>query len=307
MFLDKYKIEQIAQSNMCVVYKAQLKDSTNYSIIKKIFTKNISMEWINDFIKIIKDINHPNIVKLIDISENDLPNILYIKNEFCNGGSILDYLKQNNKSFTEEEVQYIMKQAILAVKYLHDKKIINRNIITKHLLLNYNSDEDLSKKNILKAKIKLNNFSFSTYYKKGNLLNEKLGNMNYTAPEIMFNKYNEKADIWSLGIICCELLAGSLPYSGINLYKTGNIDYFLPTTLSQETVSFINCMLQYDPQTRKSTHELLKHEFLNKNVKDFKKLNLSDISEHIKNSKIEINIKENEWIFKAFGWGIIDE
>ena len=87
--------------------------------------------------------------------------------------------------------------------------------------------------------------------------------MEYIAPEIRANKiYEEKVDIWSLGITCYELLFAKYPFISNN---KDNIDYDSLKTLSKEAKSFIECMLQKDPKKRISAEELKKHEFLIKN------------------------------------------
>ena len=215
-----------------------------------------------------KDLNHSNIIKLIDFKEDSFN--YYCIYDYNNGGKLSDYLKylkENNKSFSEEEVQYIMKQLVEAVKYLHNKKIVHRNIKPKNIFLYYNSEEDILKKDILKAKIKLAEFYISAPLEKGKYLNGMVDYGNYMAPEIMKNKdYNEKVDIWNLGVIFCELIE-------LLSYKY-NFDYDnkIKTSfqkLSKEEKSFINCAMKYDPKERISADELSKHEFLNKNVKDF--------------------------------------
>ena len=86
----------------------------------------------------------------------------------------------------------------------------------------------------------------------------------------------------------------------ISKVEKGN--YFLPSSLSIEAVSFINGMLKYDPTKRFTIGQLYLHEFLNKNIKDFHKINLNKIKENVSDSKIEMNIKLNESI-----WDIFDE
>ena len=90
--------------------------------------------------------------------------------------------------------------------------------------------------------------------------------------------YDEKEDIWSLGIICYQLLVGEHPFNSDNLNELINKvnlgDYSIPITLSKEAISFIISMLKFDSQKRISVDELYNHEFLRKNVKEFNKLNL---------------------------------
>ena len=161
-----------------------------------------------------------------------------------------------------------MKQVVSAVKYLHDKKIVHRDIKLANLFIKYNSKEDLLNKNILNSKIILGGFYMSAHFKKGDKLNLIGGTPLYAAPEIkLLSGYNEKVDIWGLGICCFILLYNHNPFARNN----GNYDYEnrikidLKKPLSEETNSFIDSMLVIDNNKRASVFELSKHEFLNKN------------------------------------------
>ena len=265
----------------------------------------------------LNDTNHPNIVKLIDKKETSKD--VYLVLEYCNGGNLEDfsekYFKENKKPLTEEIVQYIMRQVINTLKYLHQKKIIFRNIKPSKLLINYENEEDKKNNNIMKGKIKIADFAFSKHLEKGEFSNllEETGNPVFIPPEIIFEengetKYNEKIDIWSLGITCYKFLTRKNPFEYQYLKKlienVGKGDYFVPITLlSKETISFLNCMLQYDPNRRYSSEQLIKYSFLTKDVSEFHKVNINELKniEIVNNNKIKINTKNNDYIFEAFG------
>lgn len=301
MLLNDYVIIEKRIGNFSNVSIASKKGSKDYFIITE--TKKNYGPNFKEIEKIWKDINHPNIIKLIDTKEDS--DFYYTISEHCNGGNLNKYLMDNQQPLSEEVVQYIMKQVLNAIKYLHNKKIVHRDIVPENLLINYESEEDLAQKNILKSKIKLIGLELSTYLEKGNSLKDQMGNVNYVAPELLLKQtYDEKVDIWSLGVLCTKLLINELPYNGRQLRQNGNETYYLPETLSKEAVSFINCMLQFEPKKRKDADELLMHEFLEKDVKNFTKINIKDINEHIDNLRLKIDMKDNEWVLKYFGWGI---
>ena len=98
---------------------------------------------------------------------------------------------------------------------------------------------------------------------------------------------------------------GKIPFSTI-VNGVGEGDYYIPITLSKEAISFLNSTLQYDSKKRLSIHKLYNHKFLRKNVKEFNKINLDELKNIniIDNSKIVVNIKNNEIIRDYFGDGI---
>ena len=236
--------------------------------IKKADKDSLSTETKNAFPNI-KGLNHSNLIKMIDYKEDS--DYYYFIYEYCNGGTLLNYLtylQQNKKVLTEEEGQYIMKQLIEAVKYLHNEGIVHRDIKPANIFLNYDSGEDILKKNIFKAKIKLAGFYISEHFEKGKFLSTIGGTLKFMAPEIFYKKaFNEKVDIWSLGVTFAVSFLCKLNFDFKNMETYKQVPSF--KNLSKEANSFIKCTLQYDPEKRINGEELSKHEFLTKNVKDF--------------------------------------
>ena len=302
--------------------------TSKQGVLKKYATKVIEkskynspkkMKYLTNEITILKDINHPNIVKFVEIHETSKK--IYIVTELCNGGNLSNnlenYMEKNKIAFSEEIVQYIMKQIIEGVKYLHNKKIIHRQLSLENIMVDYEDENDKINNNIMKGKIKIIDFSFARYLKKGDLAYSISGCQINMSP-IILNKinrqqnykyigYNEKEDIWSLGCICYELLTGHFPFDSDNmkelLEKVNKGDYYIPITLSKEVVSFLNCMLQFEPKNRLSPDDLNNHSFIRKNVKEFGKIDINGLKniEIIDNSKIKVNINNNKTIFENFG------
>ena len=287
-------------------------------IDKKYALNPRTKKYIDNEIGVLRDINHDNIVKLHEVKETS--QFYYLVIEFCNGGDLSgcleNYKKKNKKPFSEEIVQHLMKQIVSALRYLHKKRILHRDLKLDNILVNYENEQDLKNKNILKAKVKLIDFGFARYLKKEELAFSTLGSPINMDPGILkkLNKmehsknygYDEKADIWSLGTICYEMLIGKCTFDAQNMKdlvkKVEKGDYLIPKTLSEEAVSFLNGMLQYDFKRRLTADQLYRHKFLNKNIKDFKTINLKEIKGHVKGSKIKINTKlMTQSIWDVFG------
>ena len=268
-------------------------------------------------INILKAIKHPNIVQLIDIKKTK--SYYYIITEFCNGGSLSyclrNYIEKYQIPFPEEIVQYLMRQIVDAIYYLHSNKIIHRDLKLDNILVTFLNNEDLNSLNMMKAIIKIIDFGFARNLdpSNGNLAYTVLGTPNYMEPQILENMetktknitgYDEKADIWSLGTICHEMLVGHMTFDGKNNYeiwqKVREGTYSLPLNISKESVSFINGMLQNDPQRRLSAAELLNHNFLVKDVKKFEPLDRNKIQGKISGDQMNINYKNNRTIWSIF-------
>ena len=285
-------------------------EEKNYALwiedFSKISNKKI-LKHLNNQLFIIKTLNHPNVLKFFEnIKENRK---VYVITEYYNGGTLRDfldkYLQEHNKPPSEEIVQYIMRQIIEGVKYLHNKKIFHRDLKLEYIMLNYEDEKDKENNNIMKAKIIISDFFSAGYFKKGRYYNEIIGTPGYMEPGILnkmlksdsydFYEYNEKCDIWSLGIIFFELLMGYHPFNSANndelLDKVNKGDYYISMNLSKEAVSFLNCMLQYYPPKRVSIDILYKHRFLRRDINKFKKLDLNKIKSCIVISKIKLNTR----------------
>jgi serine/threonine protein kinase len=286
-------------------------------IDKKFAANPRAKKYLDNEINILKEIDHPNIIKLYEVKETT--QYYYLVMDFCNGGGLSDcleeYKKKNKKPFPEEVVQYLMKQIIGAMNYLHGRHILHRDIKLDNILVNFDNEDDRKKKNMLKAKVKLIDFGFARHLDPSQLAYSTLGSPINMDPGILrkLNKmensrdygYDEKADIWSLGTICYEMLIGKCTFDAGSMkelvYKVERGNYFLPTSLSKEAVSFVNGMLQYDSKKRLSSKQLMNHAFLTKPFSELNKMNLKDVSKNVMGSQLQINSKKNMSI-----WAILE-
>ena len=292
-----YKFEKIISENeISKVYLAsRIKDGIKCAIKqidKSVLSDKRYKKYLNNEIFILRHINNEYTIKLYDMT-SDL-NYIYLVFEYCNGGDLQMCLKKqlelHKHSFSQEQVQHIMKQVISGFVYLHSSKILHRDIKLENILVQFPTEEDKNNLNILKAKIKITDFGFSRYLKGDNLAKSVLGSPNSMDPHILKKMaridndndyaYDQKADIWSLGVVTYELLIGCPPFEASSyeelLDKIEKGKYRIPhqVILSTEAISFLNGMLQYNPENRLDVTELSKQYFLTRNVSTFQKLQL---------------------------------
>ena len=251
---------------------------------KKILNKS-DAERVEREIRILKEINHLNLIKIIKIKE-DADNY-YMIMEFCENGELFNHIVKKRK-LDENESAYYYFQLINGLEYIHSKNIVHRDLKPENLLID--------KKNILK----IIDFGLSNYYKDNNFLSTPCGSPCYASPEMIAGKKYDGnlIDVWSSGIILFAMLCGYLPFDGLTnevLFKKilrCKIEY--PKFLSNTIIDLLKKILVSEPKNRITISEIKKHPFYLKGKKEFKKLHPS-ICEKIEKNKQKVILKNFEF------------
>ena len=256
---DEYDLkEKLGEGAYGSVYKVQQKFTNYLRAVKAIKKKHVdSAEFYNE-IEVLKALDHPNIIKLFDCYQDK--SYYYMVEEYCSGGDLFDYI-QKEKFFTERKAGTIFNQLLSAVNHLHKKRIVHRDLKPENIVLIEAKNKDVF--------IKLIDFGTSITI-KGKNLTQELGTIYYIAPEVFMNSYNEKADIWSCGIILYTMLCGHPPFCGNkeNTIKSKILHSKLvfPSkefkTVSKEAIEYIKKLLSYNPELRPSAEEALNNKWL---------------------------------------------
>jgi len=154
-------------------------------------------------VEILKKLVHPNIMQIFEFYEDKKH--FQIITELCDGGELFDMIV-NKGNFNEDECAWLMKQLLSAVNYIHTNSICHRDIKPENILL------DTKKDNI----IKIIDWGTARFFDKNKKMNKISGTPYYIAPEVLFEKYDEKCDIWSIGICTIEMIMGNAPYADCN-------------------------------------------------------------------------------------------
>ena len=324
--VNDYKLfKSLGKGSFGEVYLTQKNNNPKLYAIKKIPRKNLKKDdefskYLKNEINIMQQLDHENIIKFYEKIEK--PDYTYLVMDYINGGSLLSYLTKykllHGSPFPQKMIQYFVKQIVQGLIYIHSKNIIHRDLKLENILLHFPPNIPKENRDYIHAQIKIIDFGLSTQIKKDGKFGAKsvVGSPIYMDPIILqkykkagglkkFKFYDEKADIWSLGAITYEMLTGE------NLFKAKNINelmnqvekgnYFLEVKeLSSEIISFLNCMLQYDPDKRLSSVELAKHQFLITNPEHFQKADISRIEKKVDKGILTINIFNNNTIQGLF-------
>ena len=273
-----YKIiKKIGEGSFGVVYLAQYLKTSSLCVIKKIDFGGLTKEEIKESyneVNILKKLDHPNIIKFIEVKPSK-KNIEIIT-EYADKGDLYNQLliqKEKNIHFTEETIQDWLIQTCQALKYIHSKHIIHRDIKPHNIFLTK------------KGSIKLGDFGIS---KRLNNTLEKaktfVGTAFYLPPEVINGKkYSYSADIWSLGVTFYQLMTFKPPFNGDSLpgllkkiineekYEKINKKYY-----SKDLIHLIYKMMDFRPSHRPKPNDILNMDFIQKRIKKYLEENKYD-------------------------------
>ncbi|GFW27825.1 hypothetical protein TNCV_767051 [Trichonephila clavipes] len=209
--------------------------------------------------KLLSTLKHPHIVSYLDSFYNSKGN-LFVVMSYCECGDFYSFIKsRNGVHFEEKEVINWFVQICMALKYLHDKGILHRDLKTQNIFLTKNKlvkVGDMGIARVLKTAEETASTLFRSPY--------------YMSPEVFSGKpYDQKSDIWALG--CCMYEIASLePAFGAQDVNTliqkvakGKVSP-LPSTYSVDLSNIISSMLSPNPDKRPSVTELLLNDFIRK-------------------------------------------
>ena len=224
----------LGKGTMGEVYLSQKDKDNKYYATKKIDKIKADRPQVRKYfrteLEILRDFKHKNIVRFFDLKQTK--GHYYIVMEYCNGGTLSSclnkYIKMKNKPFSEETVQYLMRQIVSGLKYIHRKGIIHRDIKLDNILVKFYQEEDLKNLNMRKTHVKISDFGISIRPGQNQLAFTAVGSPANMDPFILkklterndlvnSQGYDQSADIWSLGSICYEMLIGKRVFNGRNI------------------------------------------------------------------------------------------
>ena len=237
---------------------------------KKVAIKTMSRSVVQEDISAIESelavmysIDSPYIVKLLEVYYD--AKYLHIVMEYANGGDLEGKLeKQPNKRFKEDDVKQIIRECLIGLSYLHNENIAHRDLKLANMLF----DNDLKT-------TKLIDFGFAKIFNcKKEKETEEIGTLLYMAPEVFEGSgqgHDVMCDMWSVGIICFQLLSGVHAFDGDTeeglKFNINRLHYEFEgqvwdNAVSNEARYFIEDLLLIDPSKRLTAVQALKHEWL---------------------------------------------
>ncbi|KAI3694476.1 hypothetical protein L1987_77441 [Smallanthus sonchifolius] len=254
--------KQLGSGSFSVVWHARHKVHGTEVAIKEILTGKLNKkleESLMSEIDILRNINHPNIIRLHDMIKE--PGKIHLVLEYCKGGDLSVFIRRRQGRISKSTSVHFMQQLAAGLKVLRDNQIIHRDLKPQNLLLSTNDDN---------STLKIADFGFARSLQPRNLAETLCGSPLYMAPEIMqLHKYDAKADLWSVGAILFQLVTGRTPFTGNNqiqllqnIMKSTELQFPSDVKdLSPECIDLCRKLLRQNPVERLTFEEFFTHPF----------------------------------------------
>lgn len=282
----KYKvISRLGDGSYGTVYLAMnLFTRTNVAMkkINKVKENEIDEMEIKNEIDILKKLDHPNIVKILEFYSTE--KAYYIITDYCSCGELYNQIKHQ---YTENQLAVLFYQLFSGLCYLHANNIVHRDLKLENILISEIERDKETNKNLFW--IKIIDFGTAKIFEKNKSEKTVVGSSYYIAPEVLQKHYNEKCDTWSAGVILYMLIVGRAPFDGkdddeiIKNISKGefNSKHRKLVSASNEVQDLVKKLLEVDPVRRLSAAQALKHPW-------FTKFKAKSLYNNIEKEKIEM-------------------
>jgi len=228
--------------------------------MKSIQLRRISAEFVEELrneVEILRNLDHPNIVKAYETYDNSKQ--IFMIMELCSGGDL--YARS---PYSEKESAKHIGKLLSALKHMHDRGIIHRDLKFENIMFENNSPN---------AEIKLIDFGLSAKFSETNpYLYDGVGTIYTMAPQVLQGVYTKRADLWSVGVITFVLLSGEKPFYHRKrrkvIDKIMRCDYNFNhpgwESISDEAKAFVKSLIEMDPKKRLDAQEALDHKWQSK-------------------------------------------
>uniref|UniRef100_A0A8C6NFG5 non-specific serine/threonine protein kinase n=1 Tax=Melopsittacus undulatus TaxID=13146 RepID=A0A8C6NFG5_MELUD len=265
--MDKYiKVRKIGEGSFGKAFLVKAKENGQQYVIKEINISKMSnkeREESRREVAVLANMKHPNIVLYRESFEEN--GCLYIVMDYCEGGDLFKKINaQKGILFSEDQILDWFVQICLALKHIHDRKILHRDIKSQNIFLTKDGT------------IQLGDFGIARVLNStAELARTCIGTPYYLSPEICQNKpYNNKSDIWALGCVLYEMC--TLKHA----FEAGNMKNLVlkiisgpfppvSTHYSYDLRNLLSQLFKRNPRNRPSVNSILEKNFIAKRVEKF--------------------------------------
>ena len=271
MSLNYKVIQQLGEGSFGKAFLCKRESDDSLCVIKQILIEGLDKKEKDDVLNesiILAKLDHLNIIKFFEVFESNKPkHMVNIVTEYADGGDLSEKIKEKknkNNNFTESEILDYFTQICLAIKHIHEKKIIHRDLKSGNIFLMKN------------GLVKLGDFGIAKRFQKTmDKAKTFIGTPYYLSPEIINGKpYDSKSDIWSLGVLLYEMMTFKMPFNANSLpmlsVKIMRGQYIPPPTIyTKDLRELVTKCLTVEPKNRPSIQEILRMPIIQNRIRSF--------------------------------------
>mmetsp|Transcript_20215 Transcript_20215/g.36651 ORF Transcript_20215/g.36651 Transcript_20215/m.36651 type:complete len:540 (+) Transcript_20215:37-1656(+) len=263
---ERYVLEgQIGKGVSCIVKKAWARSTSLPCAVKTIAKettqrKDVPFVQVQQEIYWLKRLDHPHIIRLHDVFETQSE--VHLVTDFCEGGELSQMAEplSGKVSLAEKAVAKVVKQILYAISYMHHHHICHRDIKLSNCLIAGGGD-------LSDGCVKVVDLGLACLCPPGKKLRSRVGTLPFLAPEVLARRYDERVDVWSLGVSTFILLTGHLPFYGSTnaeiVQKVKNFEFSsVSRRLALRSVQargLLQQLIEPDPERRICPQEALGH------------------------------------------------
>ena len=271
MSLNYKVLQQLGEGSFGKAFLCKKESDGSLCVIKQVLIEGMDQKEKDDVLNesnILAKLDHPNIIKFYDVFESKKPkHMINIVTEYADGGDLSEKIKERknkNNNFTESEILDYFTQICLAIRHIHKKKIIHRDLKSGNIFLMKNGF------------VKLGDFGIAKGFQKTmDKAKTMVGTPYYLSPEILENKpYDSKSDIWALGVLLYEMMTFKMPFNANSLpmlsVKIMRGNYIPPPTIyTKDLRELVAKCLTVDAKMRPTIDEILKTPLIQNRIRSF--------------------------------------
>ena len=271
MSLNYKVLQQLGEGSFGKAFLCEKDSDGSLCVIKQILIEGMNEQEKADVLNesnILAKLDHPNIIKFYDVFESKKPkHMINIVTEYADGGDLSEKIKERknkNGNFTESEILDYFTQICLAIRHIHEKKIIHRDLKSGNIFLMKNGF------------VKLGDFGIAKNFQRTiDKAKTMVGTPYYLSPEMIESKpYDSKSDIWSLGVLLYEMMTFKMPFNANSLasliIKITRGNYIPPPVIyTKDLRELVSKCLTLDPKNRPTIKEILGMPFIKFHIKSF--------------------------------------
>jgi len=233
--------------------------------LKTIQLNRVSESFLKELrneVEILKSLDHPNIVRPVEVFESARNRRLFVVMKLCSGGDLY-----SRDPYTETAAANIVGKIMCALRYMHSRNIMHRDIKYENIMFEHQGPD---------AEVKLIDFGLSAKYMPSDPhVSGTIGTIYTMSPEVLGKRYTSKADLWSMGVVAYMLLSSRLPFYGNDRRKIisrikrckYNFNDMTWRKVSDQAKAFVRSLLQADPDLRPTAPDAMQHKWLRTNYR----------------------------------------